>query len=54
MRSERFEKWYAQCTGLHHSEVRDMHDGKTYASCSYQVEMAWAAWCAALGLELAE
>lgn len=31
------------------AQVKPMRDGQTYRSRSWNVELAWAAWCEALG-----
>lgn len=51
MRNGRFEAWFAKRVGLAAPDVAAMHDGRTYTSHSYHVELAWAAWCEALGFE---
>lgn len=51
MRNKRFEAFFAKRIGLHERDVAAMFNGQTYVSSSYHVEVAWAAWCAALGFE---
>lgn len=49
MRNRLFERWFANRLGCPVSDVQSMWTGSTYESRSYHVELAWAAWCAALG-----
>jgi hypothetical protein len=49
MRNKHFENWFAKYNDIHPSDVADMFDGDTYTSRKYYVEIAWAAWCNALG-----
>lgn len=49
MRNKKFEQWFAKYNNLELSRVEDMFDGETYTSWDYHVELAWAAWCNALG-----
>ena len=49
MRNSNFEAWFARRTRLPLSDVQQMWTGKTYESHSYFVEIAWEAWCSALG-----
>ena len=49
MRNTKFEAWFANESGIPLKTVRKMWDGKTYESRMYFIELAWAAWCAALG-----
>jgi len=51
MRSKRFEAWFAEENDIPLDRVAAMHDGRTYRDWDYHVELAWAAWCAALGFE---
>ncbi len=53
MRSKQFEEWFAKHNDLPSSRVRAMYDtySRTYTDYDYHVELAWAAWCAALGFE---
>lgn len=51
MRNKRFEAWFARRIGVSQGEVAQMFDGTTYTSREYYVELAWAAWCEALGFE---
>jgi hypothetical protein len=51
MRNKRFERWYAKHIGEGVSRVSQMYNGETYEDWDYHVEVAWAAWCAALGFE---
>lgn len=56
MRNKRFERWYARHIAVAPGAVAAMwsrHE-RTYISRSYYVEVAWAAWCAALGFEAVE
>ena len=52
MRNPKFEKWFAKWVDLDPEQVENMWDGRTYEHYRYHVEMAWAAWCAALGFEV--
>ena len=49
MRNKLFEQWFAKYNDLDPSGVADMWNGETYTSWDYHVEIAWAAWCNALG-----
>jgi hypothetical protein len=51
MRNRNFERWYARRIKVPLLEVEAMWDGSTYTSYNYHVEIAWSAWCAALGFE---
>lgn len=51
MRNRKFEAWFAKHNDLDLDYVAEMYDGETYRSYDYYVELAWAAWCAALGFE---
>ena len=48
MRSHRFEIWFSRHADLDLDRVASMWDGSTYRDYCYNVENAWAAWCAAL------
>lgn len=56
MRNRNFEQWFARhiCAELRNVEAMWCRHARTYTSRSYHVEMAWAAWCAALGFEAVE
>ena len=49
MRNKRFEEWFARRQELEPEYVRQMWIGNEYRSRDYHVELAWAAWLAALG-----
>lgn len=51
MRSRVFEQWFSRHVGIPLETVRVMFDGHTYRSYDWHVEIAWAAWCAALGFD---
>lgn len=51
MRHRGFEVWFARRIGLSLRKVQEMWDGETYTSREYLVEIAWAAWCGALGFD---
>lgn len=55
MRNKRFEQWYADRIDEPADRVAAMYDddARTYRDWDYHVEIAWAAWCAALGFEVA-
>ena len=46
-RSKRFESWFSRWAGLDLEIVESMWNGEYYRSYKYNVEPAWAAWCAA-------
>lgn len=50
-RNKKFEDWYARYLNVELTYIQEMWDGSTYTSSVYHVEIAWAAWCAALGFE---
>ncbi len=54
MRSRRFEEWFADHNDIPLDRVEAMYDtySRTYTDYDYHVELAWAAWCAALGFEV--
>jgi len=54
VRSRRFEAFFAKRIGASADLVAAMFDGSTYRDYNYHVELAWAAWCAALGFEAPE
>jgi hypothetical protein len=49
-KSKRFERWFAQHSGTTRERVSDMWNGETYRDYRYYVEIAWAAWIAALNV----
>lgn len=51
MRHRGFEVWFARRNDLSLQQVQEMWDGDTYRSHNYHVEVAWAAWCGALGFD---
>lgn len=53
MRNKRFEQWFADYNDIPADRVAAMFNGSTYEDWDYHVEVAWAAWCTALGFEVA-
>ncbi len=53
MRSRQFEAWFAKHNDIPVRDVEAMYDihDRTYKDWNYYVELAWAAWCTALGFE---
>ena len=49
MRNRKFEAWFAKQSNLPLTDVQQMWKGKTYQSYRYFIELAYDAWCAALG-----
>lgn len=49
MRNRKFEKWFAKHIEEPLEKVERMWNGRTYEDYAYNVETAWAGWCAALG-----
>ncbi len=52
MRSRQFEAWFAKHNDIPLDRVACMYGHGTYTDWDYHVELAWAAWCAALGFEV--
>lgn len=54
MRNQKFEAFFAKRHELSPARVAAMFDGRNYRDYDYHVELAWAAWCTALGFEVPE